>query len=409
MQKNLKKHKITIVAPTPFYYHVPLYRRLSESSEIDLIVLYCSDETLRGVEVEKMYHTKGEFGTKENLLDGYKYKFLKNYSRKPTYLTWPFGLMNFGVCKELVTGKYELVVLQSWTNVTWWLAFLTCLFFRIPVVFMTDENILAREYKTLKNRLIKKFIIGKFVFRFSSGFFTAGSANENLYRYFGVPEKKLVRMYFSWGYEQFLENSHQLKSKRRSIRVSLGIRDEDFVITYMGRMANEKNLYRLLDAYSSFSRANKKLFFIGRGYLYENIEKYVKENNIQQVNLMGFQNRKKILDFYAASDLFILPSVYEPWGIVINEAMCFGLPIIASDKVGAATDLVKNGYNGFIFPSTDEKKLKEYIQKIADMTEKERQAMGENSLKIIRSWVSAIDPAKQIKKMLAVINRKNKR
>lgn len=402
-----KIYHIAIVAPTPFYYHVPLYRTLEESPEIDLTVYYCSDETLRGVELKKAYGVDGKFAPRKYLLEGYKSQFLKNYSPLPSYMSWPFGLMNFGVCTEIIRGKYDMVILQAWTNLTWWLVFAVCVLYRVPVVFMTDENILARESKPWWKKILKKVIVGNIVFRFADGFLTAGSANENLYSYFGVPAKKMVRMYFSWGYESLLQQGEALKSQRNTIRKSLHIDEADFVILFMGRLASEKDPFSIVKAYQAIQCPNKKLIFTGDGPLRADLEKYIQEANIQGISLAGFQGRDTIPNFYAIADVLVLPSTYEPWGIVVNEAMCFGLPVIASDKVGAAVDLVKNGYNGFIFPAKDAEQLSQALEKIIQLTPKERQLFGERSLVMIHAWLQSMDPARQIIAMVEKINRKN--
>lgn len=198
-----KKYKVAIVAPVPFYYHAPLYRKLAELPEINLTVYYCSEETLYGADIIKTYKFKGKFVDKEDLLEGYHYHFLKNYSLTPSYLKWPFGLINFSIWKEIKEGKYSAVILQSWTNLTWWLAFFACLKYDTPVLFMTDSNIATEPLKSKIKVYIKKIIFSNFLFKKASGFLTSGTANEEFYKYYAVPEKKMVRFYFSWGMKNF--------------------------------------------------------------------------------------------------------------------------------------------------------------------------------------------------------------
>ena len=86
--------------------------------------------------------------------------------------------------------------------------------------------------------------------------------------------------------------------------------------------------------------------------------------------------------------------------MVVNEAMCFSLPVIASNKVGAAVDLIQDGYNGFIFPSDNIEKLSDCIKKLISLTSDQRQAFSEKSFKIINKWVNSIDPEQQMLKIL---------
>ena len=88
---------------------------------------------------------------------------------------------------------------------------------------------------------------------------------------------------------------------------------------------------------------------------------------------------------YAASDVFVLPSVDEPWGLAVNEAMCAGLPIVLSEEVGCARDLVKHGVNGFTFRGGDVVGLAEALRPLIK-SEEVRLAMGAKSRNLISSW-----------------------
>lgn len=402
-----KKYKIAIIAPVPFYYHVPLYQKLAQSSEIDLMVYYCSDETLRGVDVQKTYNTNGCFTDKDDLLNGYKYKFLKNYSLRPSHLHWPDGLINFGIFKEIKNGKYDAVILQSWTNLTWWMAFLTALIYKTPVLFMTDSNISSEASKSKIKRFIKKNMLGRFLFHYALGFLTSGTANEDFYKYYYVSEKKMVRLYFSWGYDKLLKKSEELSIKREELREKFGIKKDDFVFLYVGRLSDEKLLLILLEAYNRVKSKNKKLFLVGDGPMKKEIKNQVKKLGVENVFFAGFQSREKIPDFYAAADAFVLPSRAETWGIVVNEAMCFGLPVLVSNKVGAGVDMVKNNYNGFIFESGNADDLFLNIDKLMNLSNDERLLFSKRSKEMLIEWLYAIDPVKQLIKILELSKYKN--
>ena len=92
-----------------------------------------------------------------------------------------------------------------------------------------------------------------------------------------------------------------------------------------------------------------------------------------------------ILEFYSLGDIFALPSLFEPWGLVINEAMCFSLPLVVSDKVGCGPDLVREGENGLIFPGGDAAALASCLQRLV-AEESLRSQMRQRSLEIISKW-----------------------
>jgi glycosyltransferase involved in cell wall biosynthesis len=135
----------------------------------------------------------------------------------------------------------------------------------------------------------------------------------------------------------------------------------------------------------------------------DDLEQYVVDKKIKGVEFFGFKNRPHLFDFYNIADVFILPSEIEPWGIVVNEAMCFRLPIIASDRVGAALDLVKNGHNGFIFPVGDIKRLATCIEKISNISTEQRTFLGDKSFNIIVEWIKKNNPTQRILKILELL------
>jgi glycosyltransferase involved in cell wall biosynthesis/peptidoglycan/xylan/chitin deacetylase (PgdA/CDA1 family) len=402
------KYKIAIIAPVPFYYHIPFYKKLSESPEIDLTVYYCSDETVRGEDIKKMYSSKGNIVDKSDLMEGYKYKFLRNYSFSPSFMNWPFGLVNFGIFSELKKEKFDAVVLQSWTNFTWWLAFLTSLIFRIPILFMTDSNILSEPHKSFWKLRIKKILLGSFLFKNSAGFLTSGKANEDFYKYYGVPNDKMNRIPFSWGYEDILSKAEKLESQRDNIRKKFGINKNDFVILYIGRLSKEKMPLIILDAFKRINCENKKLFIVGDGPMRAEFERYSEKLGINNITMMGFQPHEKIFDFFVSADLLVLPSLHETWGIVVNEAMCFGLPVVVSDRVGAAVDLVRDGYNGYVFPVGNVEKFSEAIERIINLPKQERKILSRRSCEIINKWVENFSSVNKIINIFKKIKRNEK-
>ena len=383
---NLKRIKLAIIAPTPFYYQVPMFRTLAANPRIDLKVYYCSDEGITGKDVPKKFHAQANWGMESNLLEGYESVFLKNYSPWPSYLTSLFGLMNLGVWHTVASEKPDVVILMSWMNSTWWLAILACLWAKIPFLYLTDQNV-QRDLIAPKWKIrIKQLVLGKLLFRMTAGFLFAGSANRQLYKYYGVPDHKLVPFAFSWGYDNLLNISDDLLLKKSQIKSQLGIPEDQYVVLYCGRLSAEKNPALVLEAFSKIDRPDKTLLFVGDGLLRKQLEAYVSEKGITSVRFMGFQTRPEIPKYYAVSDVLVVPSIQETWGIVVNEAMCFGLPLVISDQVGAVPDLVSSGRNGFKFPSGDADALASIITGMMDQDTKSRSEMGSHSRRIIEKW-----------------------
>lgn len=383
-----RKYKLAIVAPTPFFYQAPLYRHLAANPRIDLTLYFCSDEGLSGRDIGKKFNTDAEWGVEEEeLLKGYTYKFLRNYSPRPSYLSWPIGLVNLGILGELKRLKPDAVVLMSWMNPTWWLAIIACLWYKIPILYMTDTNVQAEPLKPWWKAWPKRLLLGAGLFKLTTGFLYVGEANQKLYKYYGVPESRMVDFAFTWGYEDLLKAPGELVLHQRDLmRSQLGIPKDSRVILYCGRLSPEKGPIVLLKAFEQLRLPGMHLLYVGDGNLRGELEDYTTKHRLDSVHFVGFQNRKEIPKFYAVADVLVLPSFREATGAVINEALCFGLPVIVSDQVGFGMDLVGNGYNGFTFPIGDPSALTHRIDQLFALSDDERQIMGARSFHLMTEW-----------------------
>jgi glycosyltransferase involved in cell wall biosynthesis len=383
-----KVYKIAIIAPTCRYYQVPLFQTLASDPQIDLTVYFCSDEAITSKDVSRMFKTGGTWGIEDTLLNGYNYKFLKNYSPFPSYLTPAYGLMNFGIWPELRKNKPDAIILMAWVNPVWFIAMAASFTIKSSFFFLTDANIEAEVLKRGWKILLKKFTLGKIIFPLAGGFLCSGSANSRLYSYYGVPDKKLVPFAYSWGSNRLpLESPTPLGNKAK-IREDLGIPQDTRVLLFCGRLHPEKNPFHLLEAYDKISSPTTMLAFVGDGDLRQPMEQYVTDHHLDSVRFFGFQDRNDIAKYYKASDALVLPSFRESWGIVVNEGMAFGLPIIVSNQVGAGNDLVEHGVNGYIFNEGDKDELSNQLELICAMPQDELDKMGQRSLELIGEWSS---------------------
>ena len=206
-------YRIIIIAPTCFYYQVPLFRALSSDPRIDLTVLFCTEEGVSGTDIKSTYGADKRWGSRDELLNGYKSKFLKNYAPRGSYLKSLVGLFNLGIWNELKRERPDAVAIMSWMNPTWWLTILACFRFRIPILLMTDANVDAESLISTWKTWAKRFLLSNFLFRSASGFLCAGTSNKKLYVHYGVPDDKLYSFAYSWGYSSLIEKSKHFYGK----------------------------------------------------------------------------------------------------------------------------------------------------------------------------------------------------
>jgi len=383
---NSPPHKITIVAPTCFYYQAPLFRALTSDDRLDLTVVFCTEEGISGTDINTAYGTNGSWGSTDELLCGYKSKFLKNHARRGSYLKSLVGLFNLGIWDELKRDRPDAVAIMSWMNPTWWLTILACIRFRIPILLMTDANMEAESLSSNWKTWAKRITLSRLLFRMASGFLCAGTSNKELYTHYGVPEEKLHPFAYSWGYGPLIEKSKSLIRKKTELRAEYGLPQDAVIALYCGRFSEEKGSLELLKAFKDVSNPRKALVLVGDGGLRGRMQNFADANGIGSIYFMGFQNREEILKFYALADLLVLPSLKETWGMVVNEGLCFSLPVVVSDQVGSGADLVRHGENGQVFLAGDVAGLSESISNLIDRPDEVRRKMGEKSWNLINDW-----------------------
>ncbi len=372
-----KKFKLAIVVSHPIEFHVPIYRKLAENPEIDLMVYYCSD-----------------WGTRESfdpafgrpikwdipMLEGYKYKFLKSYGVGKEFGF--FGQINPGIIKELIVGNYDAVNIFGYVFVTNWLAFLVCRFKKIPIIFRGEAD-LSKSISSFK-KILKKTILEN-LFKRIDAFLYSYNLNKNFYMFYGVPERKLFFHPCSVDNDFFQKNAESLRGKQEEIKNSIGIKKTEVpIILFSGTLISRKRPMDLLRAYKSVSQ-KANLIIMGDGKERKELEEFVKYNELNNVYFIGFKNQSEISMFHFVSDIFVLPSEYDPSPKVLNEALNFGHPIITTDRVGTAPELIQEGRNGFIFKVGDVEGLADYLEQLIDDIDL-RKKFGIESLKIVNNW-----------------------
>lgn len=380
--------KLAVLMSHAIQYQVPLLRKLAKREGVDMTAYFCWDYGVK--------HTfDKEFGKEVRwdipLLEGYKYKFLKNSSPKPSSDFW--GQLNFGIVKELARYRYDAVLLFGWNSFANWLVFLVAPMLGTKI-FLHGENPLKQEILKSGMKLRLKKIIFWWLFRRVSAFLYIGEENRKFYLYYGVPESKLFFAPYAVESDRYIAAAKALAPQRDELRKKFGVADR-VVILFTGKLIEKKRPMDLLKAFhtlnSKFKLLNSSLIFVGDGVLRGDLEQYVKERHLKGVHFAGFQNQTELPKYYIAADMFVLPSgIGETWGLVVNEAMCFGLPVIVSDMVGCAADLVHEGKNGFTFPLGNIEALAERLKKLAEKKER-RVAFGKMSSEIIKGYTQEKD------------------
>ena len=388
----MKRFKLGILTSHPIQYQTPLFKVLAHDTHIDLQVYFCWDF---GISSEKYDQ---EFGRKIKwdipLLSGYRHALLKNISWNPSSNFW--GQVNFGIISEIIKNNHDALLLYGWNSFTNWLAILVAIITRTPI-FLRGESSLQQELQKKKRKLFLKKIILTLLFKRMSALLYIGENNKNFYTHYGVSGEKLFFTPYAVDNERFLLETNNLRKRKFALRAGEGISKNDVVLLFVGKLIEKKRPFDVLKAYEITAKkesnlSNKiSLFFVGDGEQKSVLKSYVNKNQIKNVHFVGFRNQTELPQYYAIADIFVLPSGEgETWGLVVNEAMCFGLPVIISDVVGCGPDLVEKEKNGLIIPLGNIHLLANaFSTLLADV--KKREAFGIRSSEIIGNYSFAND------------------
>jgi glycosyltransferase involved in cell wall biosynthesis len=207
--------------------------------------------------------------------------------------------------------------------------------------------------------------IKSLVVNMANGFFCYGSKSaEYMYKLGISPEKILLKN--NAVDNQKVASIYQEAQKSREIKKHiLGLRKYNFI--YVGRLIKFKNIDNLLAAYKNLNASDWGLIILGNGSEEEKLKHYVAENQLGGVCFVDGKQWFEVPEYMALADIFILPSFSEPWGLVVNEAMACGMPVLVSEKCGSAPDLVRENENGFKFDPFDvvqmTEKMNEFVIK----------------------------------------------
>lgn len=362
------KYKVALLHNILAPYRVPLFEKLSQIPFINLKVFFLSES-----EKNRRWKVKKNFKFTYEVLPGISL----NFKSEDLFSYW----INPTIIYHLIGNKFDVVISSGWDSFTSQASFFTCKLLGKPFILWSESTINERNWRRTVSLPLVKFMV-----RHSDAYIAIGTRAKKYFTYLRAKPQKIFIAYSTVDVEYFKNESNMLKEKRDKLKEKMGIKTNS-VIMYSGQLIERKGLFYLLQAYKELRKDYQdiSLLIVGYGPQEERLKEVCKKENIQNVFFTGFIDYNNLPGCYVISDLFVLPSFEETWGLVINEAMACGLPIITTAKVGASADLVKEGINGYIIEEKNIAQLYEAMKKIV-LNQSLQKKMGEQSRKIIENF-----------------------
>ena len=375
-----RARRILILASHVIQYSSPLFRRMAQDSRLDVQIAYC---TLQGAKPSIDPEFGVEVAWDTSVLDGYPWVHLPNRSPVPGLGRF-FGLFNPGVWRLIRKSHFDAAILPGYFYCTAWIAIAAAKWNGTPILFLTDSHSL-RSWRTQTpwKLRFKKWLVRR-IFSLASAILVSSSGGVEYLKSLGVSGDRIFLVPTAVDNDWWTEQA--AKVDRNGARAAWKIPAEGTVALFCAKLQRWKGPMDLLEAFARANVPKSYLAFAGDGPERSNLERRATELGLaDRVRFLGFVNQSKLPSAYCAADLFVLPSLFEPFGLVVNEAMLCGLPVAVSDRVGAKFDLVRPDENGYVFPAGDVEALAAILRQILPDPEK-RARMGAAARHRMETW-----------------------
>ena len=340
--------KVLFLANIPSPYRVDFFQELGKLCE--LTVLY---------ELEKAGDRNEAW---ESRIEDKSYRevFLKPVIRQTSSAWCP------SVRKYLRDRTYDIIVVGVYSTPTGMQAVRYLKKHKIPYFINCDGGIISYGEKKFKKRL-KTYLIGG-----AEGYLSTGAASDEYLIYYGAEREKIYHYPFTSLSEKDIAERPLTMEEKKNLRETLGISDKKMIIT-VGNFIPRKGFDILLRAAGRMTQ-DYGIYIVG-GEETEEYKSIRMSLGLKNIHYVPFMEKKKLLKYYRASDLFVLPTREDIWGLVINEAMATGLPVITTERCVAGVEMLDKE---FIVPVENEQMLAEKISSLLENEEKLLKAVTDN-------------------------------
>jgi glycosyltransferase involved in cell wall biosynthesis len=362
--------RLVIVTEIISPYRIPLFNALAMHPEVNLHVVFLA-ETDPNLRQWQVYKQEIQFS----------YEVLPSWRRRIGKFN---ALLNLGVGRALAAAAPDVILCGGYNYVASWQALAWARMRGVRFLLWSESNVqdLRRGFALVE--LLKSKFLGR-----CSGFVVPGRSALEYLRSLRVKEDRIFTARNAVDNDFFAGAAAAARKNAERWRAELDLPDRYFL--FAGRLVREKGVFDLLSAYAKLDERLRRcvsLVFAGDGACREELEERAAAISPGAVRFVGFAQREQLAIYYALAEMLILPTYTDPWGLVVNEAMACGLPVVVSRAAGCAADLVRDNWNGLLFGAGDVAGLTDAMGWIANHPE-DSAKMGVNSFEHISGYSPA--------------------
>lgn len=341
------KRRLVIMTEIISPYRIPLFNALAEHPDVDLHVIFLAetDPKLRQWEVY-MHEIRFSF----QVLGSWR-KRIGKYN----------ALWNFGVQKALNQSRPDVILCGGYSYISSWQALFWARKHGVAFLLWSESNLQDLRGSYAPIEFLKKQFL-----RRCTGFVVPGSSAHEYLIALGVKHEKIFAAPNAVDNELFARAAGIARRDAAALRSKLSLPRRYFI--FVGRLVRDKGIFELLSAYANLERrlrADIGLVIVGDGECRHELEKASLSISPGAVKFTGFAQREQLGAYYAFSEALILPTYTDTWGMVVNEAMACGLPVIVSRAAGCSADLVRENWNGLLVDPRDAAGLEQAMSRLA--------------------------------------------
>lgn len=359
------KRRLVILTEIISPYRIPLFNALAGNADVDLHVIFLA-ETDPSLRQWKVYKDEIRFS----------YEVLPSW--RITAGPWNI-LLNRRIMRALSAASPHAILCGGYSYLASWQALVWAGLHKVPILLWSESNL----YEIRRGHPLIEFLKSEFISR-CDAFVVPGQWGAEYLRAYRICGDLIFTAPNAVDNDLFANAAAKARGNSSAFRRELSVPDRYFL--FVGRLVREKGVFELLSAYGGLEenlRQQVGLVFVGDGVCRDQLQREAASISTGSVRFAGFTHREQLAAYYALADTLILPTYTDTWGLVVNEAMACGLPVILSRAAGCGPDLVEENENGLLVPPRDVAALSAAMTTLASSPELCAEMGAQSSARIL--------------------------